>query len=171
MKLTFICLLFFRQNAVCSSAKCWSHSTGHRERLGKMPQMGRWLRRRISLENSECKYFFIHYFGSRISECIFFFIGYIRISLKRSDYYRPEAWPVNVSGQQYQLGMLSMFDRSRQHFTSLHHVNNQPGQAFGAVQSLPEVAERVLPWPGRVLPSSTLPGCFRVQTWVGSNHY
>ena len=32
---------------------------------------------------------------------------------------------INVSGQPYQLGMLSLFDRSKEHFTSLHHVNNE----------------------------------------------
>ena len=32
---------------------------------------------------------------------------------------------INLSGQPYQLGMLSLFDRSKEHFTSLHHVNNE----------------------------------------------
>ena len=30
---------------------------------------------------------------------------------------------------------------------------------------------RVLPWPGRVIPGSTLPGCFRARAQAGNNHY
>ena len=32
---------------------------------------------------------------------------------------------VKISGQQYQLGMLTLFDNDRQHFTSLHYVNDE----------------------------------------------
>ena len=32
---------------------------------------------------------------------------------------------IKLSGQTYQLGMLSIYERSRLHFTSLHHVNNK----------------------------------------------
>lgn len=32
---------------------------------------------------------------------------------------------IEISGQHYQLGMITMYDNSRQHFTSLHYVNKE----------------------------------------------
>ena len=32
---------------------------------------------------------------------------------------------LRISGQKYQLGMLIMFDSARQHFTSLHYINQE----------------------------------------------
>ena len=32
---------------------------------------------------------------------------------------------INISGQDFQLGMVNMWDRSRSHHTSLHYVNDQ----------------------------------------------